>query len=323
MGRVQDAMRRAAETSGADATTETTGGVIPAFPEETHDPVVPAAAVPPTAGETDPDLFRAGETQAGVNGTPRTAPHDSTPTPGARFGAFGSGLAAKLVLDPHMLAGPREQYRHLAAGLHRAQEVSGVRIIMIASAVASEGKSLTAANLALTFSESYKRSVLLIDGDLRRPAIHRMFGMKVDSGLSETLVSVEERPLVVGHASEYLTILPAGRSTGDPMAGLTSVRMKTLLAEARGHFDWVFIDTPPVGLLTDANLLAAMVDAVVLVVKAGATPYPLVQRAVEALGRERILGAVLNQVLAQHGSAYDYYNYRYHYASRPEASNGG
>ena len=79
------------------------------------------------------------------------------------------------------------------------------------------------------------------------------------------------------------------------MAGLTSDRMRRVIDEAREAFDWVIVDTPPVGLLTDANLLASMVDGAVLVVKAEHTPYQLVQRAVDALGRNRILGVVLNR----------------------------
>ena len=88
------------------------------------------------------------------------------------------------------------------------------------------------------------------------------------------------------------------------MAGLTSERMRRLIDEAREAFDWVIIDTPPVGLLTDANLLASMVDGAVLVVKAGSTPYDLVKRAVDAIGRERLLGVVLNRADEQpHGRA--------------------
>jgi capsular exopolysaccharide synthesis family protein len=193
---------------------------------------------------------------------------------------------------------------------------------MIASAVAGEGKSLTASNLALTFSESYQRSVLLIDADLRRPSLHRMFGIDATEGLSGALLSIDEPELSLIQVSDRLTILPGGRPNSDPMAGLVSGRMQRLITEARGLFDWVFIDTPPVGLLSDANLLAAMVDAALLVIRADRTPHALVQRAVNAIGRERILGTVLNQSTAQaRGTYYEYYHY--YQAPRGELAGGG
>jgi capsular exopolysaccharide synthesis family protein len=218
--------------------------------------------------------------------------------------------ASKTVIDEGMAASSREQYRRLAAALHHAREASGLSVVMIASAVAGEGKSLTASNLALTFSESYKRSVLLIDADLRRPSLHRVFGIEPRMGLSEALMAIEEPELQLIQVSERLTILPGGHPNSDPMSGLTSTRMQRLISEARELFDWVFIDTPPVGLLSDANLLAAMVDAAVMVIRADRTPFNLVQRAIDAIGRNRILGTVLNQATAQaRGTYYEYYHY--------------
>jgi protein-tyrosine kinase len=207
------------------------------------------------------------------------------------------------------MATSREQYRRLAATLHHAQTATGLKVIMIASAAPAEGKTLTAANLALTFSESYRRNVLLIDADLRRPAMHRIFGTDNASGLTEGLMAPTERRLPVWAITERLALLQAGRPNSDPMAGLTSDRMRRLIAEARESFDWIVIDSPPIGLLTDANLLAAMVDGVVIVVKAGGTSYELVNRAIEAVGRSRILGIVLNRAeVASYRYGYDYYN---------------
>src|SRR5207244_3220025 len=93
-----------------------------------------------------------------------------------------------------------------------------------------------------------------------------------------------------------LSLLTAGRADSDPMSGLTSDRMRQIIVEAAASFDWVIIDTPPIGLLPDANLLAAMADAALLVVRAGSTPHGLIRRAADALDRNRILGVVLNCV---------------------------
>jgi protein-tyrosine kinase len=219
-------------------------------------------------------------------------------------------LAQKIVIDQTMMATSREQYRRLAATLHHAQTATGLRVVMIASAAPGEGKTLTTANLGLTFSESYRRSVLLIDADLRRPALHKVFGTDNASGLTEGLMEPAERRLPVRTITERLALLQAGRPSSDPMAGLTSDRMRRLIAEARESFDWIVIDSPPVGLLPDANLLAAMVDGVVIVVKAGGTSYELVNRAIETVGRTRILGIVLNRAeAASQRYGYDYKGY--------------
>jgi capsular exopolysaccharide synthesis family protein len=188
----------------------------------------------------------------------------------------------------------------------------GIKVVMIASAVAGEGKTLTAVNLALTFSESYRRRVLLIDADLRRPSVHTIFQIDNQRGLSDGLAAVDEENFALHRISERLTVLPAGRPSSDPMAGLTSGRMRRLIAEARDEFDWVIVDTPPVGLMTDANLLAAAADGVLLVIKAGSTAYQLTQRAAAAIGKEKLLGAVLNRADDRDlgGSKY-YYNYYY------------
>jgi capsular exopolysaccharide synthesis family protein len=221
-------------------------------------------------------------------------------------------LAEKIVVDAKMMSTSREQYRRLAATLHHTQSASGVKVILIASAAPGEGKTLTASNLALTFSESYRRTVLLIDADLRRPALHKVFGTDNTRGLTDGLSAAEESQLPVRQVSERLALLQAGQPNADPMAGLTSERMRRVISEAREAFDWVIIDSPPVAVLPDANLLGAMVDGAVIVVKAGSTPYGLVQRAVEAIGRDRILGVVLNRAeTIAHGYGYSSYSSYY------------
>jgi receptor protein-tyrosine kinase len=186
---------------------------------------------------------------------------------------------------------------------------------MITSAVAAEGKTLTATNLALTLSHSYKRRVLLIDADLRRPTVHEAFRIANDTGLGDVLRDGQTRRLPLFRASETLWILTAGHPMSDPMSALASDQMRTLLAEATEHFDWVIVDSPPVALLSDANLVAAMVDTTILVIGAASTPYPLVRRAIESVGANRIMGTVLNRIeRSQMVGGYGYYDY-YGYGS--------
>lgn len=231
------------------------------------------------------------------------------------FDRIDSRLAEKIVLDQKMDPASREQYRRLAAVLHDAQTNGKTQVVMLASAVSGEGKTLTATNLALTLSESYLRRVLLIDADLRKPALHTVFKINTTTGLSDGLRSEGPGNLVVRQLTPRLSLLPGGRPDNDPMAGLTSERMRKLIEEARETFDWVIIDTPPLVLLPDANLLASMVDGAVLVVRAESTPHHLVKRAVDAIGHRRILGVVLNQANHKEMPYGGYYNE--YYAGQP------
>jgi protein-tyrosine kinase len=314
MSRVDEALRRALEIGVAEPGTTTLddsdlqGSGVPdsvrelaqepfplEMPDKRHRPPVKSHAGPFT-----PVMAEVSRPQPVLPDLPK---------PGSLFERIDASLAEKVVIDRNMASGGREQYRRLAAALHHAQAATGAKIVMIASAVPGEGKTLTASNLALTLSESYQRSVLLVDADLRRPTLHTIFRIDNSAGLSDGLISDAERRLPVRQVSERLALLPAGRPSADPMAGLTSVRMRRLLDEAREAFDWVIIDTPPVALLPDANLLASMVDGAVLVVKAGSTPYELVRRAVESIGRDRLFGTVLNRAEHQpHSYSYSHYD---------------
>jgi capsular exopolysaccharide synthesis family protein len=239
------------------------------------------------------------------------------------FDRIDGRLAEKVVADTNMSAVSREQYRRLAAVLHDAQGNNGLRVIMVASAAPGEGKTLTATNVALTLSDSYRRRVLLIDADLRRPTLHHVFRLNTTSGLIDGLESSAEVKLVLRQVSPYLSVLPAGRPTSDPMAGLTSVRMRRLIDEAKETFDWVIIDTPPLMLLPDAHLLSSLVDGAVLVIKANSTPHDMVKRTVDIIGRERVIGVVLNQAEshAHHGGygGYGGYYSRYYLAEKTDA----
>lgn len=255
------------------------------------------AQFPAPAAEVHPPVFEQ-----------RPAENDGEPEDTYPFARFG-----KLVVGPSPDATLVEQYRHLAAALHHAQARTGARSVMVASAVEAEGKTTTAANVALTLSHSYRRRVLLIDADLRRPSTHAVFQLDNHVGLSDVLKSrTEGARLPVQQVSSRLWVLVAGRPDHDPMSGLVSDTMKQVLDDAMDEFDWVVVDTPPVALLTDANLLAAMIDQALLVVSASTTPYPLVKRAVDAIGSERILGVVLNRA-KRSDMAIGYGSYKYTY----------
>jgi capsular exopolysaccharide synthesis family protein len=215
-------------------------------------------------------------------------------------------VEGKIVIDQETSPASIEEYRRLATGLHLQQTQMGLQVMMVSSAAPRDGKTLTSTNLALTLSESYKRRVLLIDADLRRPSIHTLFRIPNVSGLGDAL---RDSPVNYVDVSTLLTVLPAGNTIGSPMAALTSDRMRALVTDARRHFDWIIIDTPPVGLISDASLLAGLTDGVLLVVGAATTPYRAIQRAIEEVGRNRILGVILNRVHEARGSNAYYDSY--------------
>jgi capsular exopolysaccharide synthesis family protein len=212
----------------------------------------------------------------------------------ASKGLAGCADNERLVLSPKMGRVAVQQYRKLASTLHQLQIERGLRSLVVTSAVAGEGKTITAANLALTLSESFRRRVLLIDADLRRPMIDKVFRMRNPQGLSSTLASNEPVARVTA-LSDRLAVLSGGRPDHDPLSALSSDRMKLLLEDAVASFDWVIIDTPPVTVFSDAGLLSMTADGVLLVVRACSTPVSLIQRAITTVTPERVVGTVLNQ----------------------------
>jgi len=282
MGRIDEALRRsnldAAQGTGAETPTPATS---PWRVEQHEDRDGP-----------EPERSSASEPVAG-------APADC-PVPGERrpagWGRLDASVLERLVVSKTVAPLLVEQFRSLAATLHRAQSEQHLRSVIVTSSSPGDGKSHVAVNLALTLSESYRRRVLLIDADLRRPTLHLMFRVPNTRGLSETLEEKTDEKVAAVQISETLALLPAGRPGSHPLGGLSSGRMKRIVADAASRFDWVIVDSPPVGVLADARLVAEMVDAAILVVRAGVTRFPDLEAAAAVMGHERILGLVLNGV---------------------------
>lgn len=236
------------------------------------------------------------------SGRPSTRPRDN------------AYLAARLITGTSSSVS-LEQYRRAAAVLHEAQVHGNLKTVMVTSALPGEGKSLTVANLAYTLSGSYGRRVLVIDADLRAPNLHRIFALRNSAGLAEALRNGrQELPFV--EVSDGLSVLTAGRPGSAPLAGLISDRMGEIVRECAARFDWVLIDTPPVGLLPDAQVLARFAGGVVFVIAADTTPKAAVERAVADLGPDSIIGTVLNRVEERRIPQADYYDGYYGDAER-------
>jgi protein-tyrosine kinase len=252
-----------------------------------------------------------------VESQPVSARQDLSHSAGAKASAprFSPEWARLLTLSSESNPALLKQFGRLAGSLHNAQSAGEMKVVLTTSVGPGEGKTLTVMNLALTLSESYKRKVLIIDADLRRPSIHTMCGLGYIPGLSEGLRAPQQERLAVVKLTETLSFLPAGRPDPDPMDGLTSDRMRRIMEEASARYDWVILDVPPIGLVPDAGLLAGMVDAVLFVIRAESTPHAQIQKAIEAVGRDRIFGVVLNG--ARESNSSDYGTYYHSHMSGP------
>jgi capsular exopolysaccharide synthesis family protein len=187
-----------------------------------------------------------------------------------------------------------EQYRRLGAVLHHGQVQEGTRSIAVASAVGKEGKTLTATNLALMLSRSFKKRVLLVDGDLRKPSVHHVLQIENAAGLTDVLEGRIGLLEAARNLSPTFSVMTAGRHGSDPVALLVSKATGQFLEEALDHFDWLIVDTPPVALFPDAGLFLDKVDRCVMVLRASSTSPAVATKAVAAIGASRIVGIVFN-----------------------------
>jgi len=202
-----------------------------------------------------------------------------------------------------------EAYRTLRTNVTFVNaEERALKLICVTSPGPGEGKSTTAANLAITLAQQGTRT-LLVDADLRRPLVHKAFNLVQEPGLTDILIgtaSLREaaRPNVVPN----LDVLPAGAQPPNPSELLGSAAMHRLLEQLRVDYQTVIFDSPPTLAVTDATVLGASMDAVILVVRAGETEEIAGQRAIEQLRRvqARVAGAVLNGV-ERNGDRYYYY----------------
>ena len=241
----------------------------------------------------------------------REAQHDTVGHRGGRSQRFGvdADREARLVTGTSSEVSV-EQYRRMAAVLHEEQVRSQLKTVIVTSSVPGEGKTLTVVNLALTLSESYRRRVLVIDADFRGPSLHAALNVPNVRGLADAL---HDGDLTFAQISNELAVLTAGNPGPTPLAALTSDRMARVVEECASQFDWVLIDTPPIGVLPDAQVLLRLAGAVLFVIGAGTTPAATVERAVAELGGpDAIFGVVLNRVPEHRIPAAGYYRYYKH-----------
>lgn len=250
---------------------------------------------------------------------------------GATLGAAGATRAGRFVtydisaarVEPHLVAvtQPRsaycEQFRSLRTRILQAADRLQMRAFVVTSAGVAEGKTLSALNLAWLLAQTEGVRALVIDSDLRQPCATDYLGIDAPVGLSEVLggqLPLEEAIVRLDPSGLYL--LPGGKPRDDVAELLSGPSYARILTEVRRMFDFIIIDAPPLGIFTDASVLMTRADAALLVVRAGKTRYSVVDKLLEQIPRERLLGVILNRAEEQPDPTSYYYHHRYYNRDR-------
>ena len=224
----------------------------------------------------------------------------------------GNTRRSELVtLDPHSTSS--EAFKALRTSVLFSTIDQHVKAIVVTSPELGEGKSRTAANLAIALAQAGHRT-LLIDADFRRPSLHHLFGKIRNVGLSNLILqdAAEAEAITEVEAVPNLWLLPSGPTPANPSELLGSARLQEVMSNLWTHFSYVILDTPPVNAVTDASILAAAANATILIVEQGRTTWPALTHAKQMLDRvgANTIGVVVNKLRATSGSYYyGYGNY--------------
>ncbi|MDZ7317126.1 MAG: polysaccharide biosynthesis tyrosine autokinase [candidate division KSB1 bacterium] len=209
-----------------------------------------------------------------------------------------------------------EAYRNLRTDLQFINVDDPIRLLMLTSATPSEGKTHTAANLAISYAE-LGDDVLIVDCDLRKSKLHQIFEVPRTPGVTDFLArDIPLESVIKKTGLSNLYVIPAGTVPPNPAEMLGSLKMEHLIQEVGKRFKLVIFDTPPLMAVSDPKILAPKMQGVLLVVRAGKTNFHLVRDAKDRLEKvdARVVGAVLNAVQAKRGlNSYRYYQYSYYY----------
>jgi capsular exopolysaccharide synthesis family protein len=210
-----------------------------------------------------------------------------------------------------------EAYKTARTNLMFSLATSEHKIVVITSANPTEGKSTTCANLGLTLA-GMGASTLIIDADLRKPTMHKLFGVQNKKGLSSILGGfnkVDKSTINYG-ADENLDVITSGPIPPNPAELLASDVMNSLLKAVAGHYDYVLIDTPPINVVTDSQLMNHIVSGLVFVIKEGSTTHTDISAAMRAvdMAKGKVLGFLKTNCFAKGTKGYRKYNYKYKYS---------
>ena len=211
-----------------------------------------------------------------------------------------------------------EQFRKLRTYLFRPGLQNPPKTILVTSAFSGEGKSLIAINLAISIAVELNSHALLVDCDLRNPTLSRWFGLQKSKGLSDYLLEKGElADLLVKTQVDKLSLLCGGSAQDNPVELIGSKKMESLVDELKSRYQdrYIILDSSPVLATTEPNVLDKMVDAIILVVRAGETPRESVQQAIGMLKTDKIIGVVLNDMEFKSSALHSRYFGTSHYYS--------
>ena len=267
---------------------------------------------------TDDDLQRAGLSSIAI------VPTINAKRAIEKMEKVGKDLNGELSLQSRLVShfDPKspvaEAYRTLRTNIQFLSPDKPVKTLVVSSPGPKDGKSTTVANLAITFASLGKKT-LLLDSDLRKPVLHKVFDVPRSPGLVHRIIEdIDYSDIIQRTEVSNLYLITSGEVPPNPSELLASQRLKNLLEKMKNEFDIILMDSPPVVAVTDASILSKVADGLLLVVRAGGTDTRALQRAIELLSRVKcnVIGAALNDVNVSAGYGYDSYYYHYYYGDK-------
>ena len=320
MSRVHDALRRAEKAGTLSPTVPQPGAQVNPQVNPPVNPPVNAPNNPQHNAETRSPAA-ALDTAADPAGSNSTSSNLAGLLEMVEEVPFRTATDSLLIDAARPHEAPMEEFRTLRTRLNHMQSLQPIHTVVVTSASPAEGKSLTAANLALAQSHLAGNITLLADFDFRRPIIHTMFGIDRSPGITDYLMGLAPLHKVIKRiAGTNLYIMPAGQAVINPLELLNLREVKHLIDRLPSLFQWVIMDSPPLLFAADANLLGTLCHGTLLVARIGHTTVDSVTRAMQSLCNNNVLGIVVNG--ARRGELYSKYTY-YHSYYTPKEDNHG
>jgi len=225
-------------------------------------------------------------------------------------------LGARIVFAAQAFISTADRFRLLRMRLRELAKSGKLRTLLVTSALPNDGKSTITLNLAAALAEHGDQAVLVLEADLRRSALGKKLGLDSWPGLAECLEgSLDPMSAIRRIEPQGWYLLPAGKKGAEALQLLQTEVISALLNRLSTFFDWILIDSPPALLVTDSVALSHYADATLLVARAGFTPRDSIEEAIQAIGRNRVLGIVLNGVEGLNPSYAKYYRSYYSHST--------
>ena len=232
-----------------------------------------------------------------------------------QFASGRSGILNMRAIDPQYF----EMVKGLRAKVEYKMDTLNLRVLAVSSAIAGEGKTLTAIQLAANMASTGRKKALLVDTDLRKSSIASLLGIGTVPGLSEFLSgTVPKEKILRNSVVPGLSVIVGGKTFSTPTDMLAGEKFRSLLREFREEFDLVILDTPPILPVPDAVTISEQVDAFVLIFRFGHTPYQLFRQGIDELGERKVVGVVLNGEEKKSYKYYQKYYGKYYQAAETE-----